>query len=75
MSILQKNAETKFDNYTEQVQKEFSCFEKFGHNFDSVKHRLPTYTKRHELMEDNYVASQEALMNYFIDMMEPKIFF
>ena len=75
LSLLQKNAETKFNNYTEQVQKEFLCFEKFGHEFDSVKKRLPTYKKHHELMEDNYIISQEALMNYFIDMMEPKIFF
>ena len=75
LSLLQKNLETKLNNYTNQVQKEFSCFEKFGQEFDSVKHRLPTYNKRHELMEDNYIASQEALMNYFIDIMEPKIFF
>lgn len=75
LSILKKNAENKFCNYTEQVQKEFLCFEKFGHEFDSVKNRLPTYNKNHELMEGSYVASQEALMNYFIDMMEPKIFF
>ena len=75
LSLLQKNAETKFENYTEQVKKEFLCFEKFGHDFDSIKHRLPTYNKHYELMEDNYIASQEALMNYFIDMMPPKIFF
>lgn len=75
LSLLQKNAETKFNNYTNQIQKEYSCYEKFGHSFDSVKKRLPTYNKRHELMEDNYIASQEALMNYFIDMMEPKIIF
>ena len=75
LNLLRQNAETRYDNYIEQVQKEFSCFEKFGNDFDSVKHRLPTYEKRHQIMDDNYTASQEALMNYFIDVMPVRLNF
>jgi len=75
LSIVQKNAEAKLLNYQSHVKKEFECFEKFGNTFDSIKHRLPTYEKHHTVMDDNYIESQEALMNYFIDMMPVKIIF
>lgn len=72
LTLLQENAETKLNNYLMQLDKEYDQMIKIG-TLEQTKDYLPIYKKRGELMEDNYLENQNALMEYFIHTM-PKFY-
>lgn len=65
---LEKNAEKRFDNYTENLNAEISRCILSRKSADEMKHFMPTYLKQGSLMEDDYLKNQKLLINHFIDI-------
>ena len=67
-SLLEKNAEKRYDNYIENLNAELSRCIFLRKSPDEMKHFMLTYQKHGNLMEDNYVDNQKLLIEHFIDI-------
>lgn len=66
LNLLRRNAETRYSNYVQELEKEHKLLDGLEMPLDRVKKRLPIYKKRGSVMEDNYLENQEQLMDFFI---------